>query len=139
MAGLVSLLALGGPLSAQTPATVAVAAEVPPPALFVPDPNPPTETRRVLQPVLRYQNIQEPPAAGRQRIDQKVNPFLAYTHLGTDFGFIGAGEGGLGWEVGTVCISMPPGYWGGMWHSLAGLGTDLDQTLDFQACFPAWR
>lgn len=137
IAGIASLFALGSTLRAQTPATVAVAAEAPPPALFVPDPNPPPETRRVLQPVLRYQNIQEPSGTGRHRIDQKVNPFLAYTHLGTDFGFIGAGEGGLGWEVGTVCISMPPGYWGGMWHSLAGLADNLDLTLDFEACYPA--
>jgi hypothetical protein len=104
---------------------------------FLPDPNPPTETHRVLQPVHQYQNVQDPQGRGRQRIQQKMNPFLAYTHLGTDFGFIGAGEDGLGWEVGTVCVSMPPGYWGGMWHSLAGLGDDEDLTLDFRACYPA--
>jgi hypothetical protein len=79
-------------MEALTPTTV--------PPLFVPDPNPPPETRRVLQPVLRYQNVTEPQGNGRQRIDQKMNPFLSYTNLGTDFGFIGAGEGGLGWEVG---------------------------------------
>lgn len=140
---LARVLALLGVLGGSVFMQAQTGTKTPPPAavtaapLFIPDANPPPETRRVLQPVLRYQNIQEPPGNGRQRIDQTVNPFLAYTHLGTDFGFIGAGEGGLGWEVGTVCISMPPGYWGGMWHSLAGLGDDLNQTLDFRACYPA--
>lgn len=104
---------------------------------FVPEPTPPPEMHRVLQPVHQYQNVRDPQGEGRQRIEQRMNPFLAYTHLGTDFGFIGLREGGLGWEVGTVCISMPPGYWGGMWHSLAGLATDEEQTLDFRACYPA--
>ena len=103
---------------------------------FIPQPNPPPEPRRVLQPVHRYQNVEDTQTGGRHQIGQKMNPFLSYTHLGTDFGFIGAGEGGLGWEVGTVCISMPPGYWGGMWHSLAGLGIDEGQSLDFRACYP---
>src|SRR4051794_34759073 len=48
-------------LESVTPATE--------PPLFVPDPNPPPETRRVLQPVLRYQNITEPQGGSRQRID----------------------------------------------------------------------
>lgn len=103
---------------------------------FIPEPNPPIETHRVLQPVHQYLSVQDSQGRGRQRIEQKMNPFVAYTHLGTDFGFIGVGEGGLGWEVGTVCVSMPPGYWGGMWHSLAGLGDDEEQSLDFRACFP---
>lgn len=104
---------------------------------FNPQPNPLPEQRRVLQPVHRYQNVEDPQSVGRHEIQQKMNPFLSYSYLGTDFGFIGAGEGGLGWEVGTVCISMPPGYWGGMWHSLAGLGSDQEQSLDFRACYPA--
>ncbi len=103
---------------------------------FSPETNPPVETHRVLQPVHQYLNV-DPMGGGRQKIERKMNPFLAYTHLGTDFGFIGAGEGGLGWEVGTVCVSMPPGYWGGMWHSLAGLGDDRDLNLDFRACYPS--
>ena len=107
------------------------------PVGFQPQPNPPPEPRRVLQPVHRYQNVEDPHSGGRHQIQQQMNPFLSYTHLGTDFGFIGVGAGGLGWEVGTVCISMPPGYWGGMWHSLAGLGGDEDQSLDFRACYPA--
>ncbi len=106
-------------------------------AVFVPDPNPPAESHRVHQPVHQYLNVHDPLGGGRQKIEHKMNPFLAYTHLGTDFGFIGAGEGGLGWEVGAVCVSMPPGYWGGMWHSLAGLGADRDLTLDFRACYPS--
>ncbi len=104
---------------------------------FLPEPNPPLETHRVLQPVHQYQSVQDSQGRGRQRIEQRMNPFVAYTHLGTDFGFIGAGEGGLGWEAGAVCASMPPGYWGGMWHSLAGMADEHDVSLDFRACYPA--
>src|SRR3954471_23516240 len=97
---------------------------------------PPPEPRRVRQPVHEYFTVFDPQSAGRQKIEERINPFVAYTHLGTDFGFIGTGQRGIGWEVGTVSINMPGGVWGGMWHSLEGLGSDLDQTLDSRACYP---
>jgi hypothetical protein len=97
---------------------------------------PTPEPRRVRQPVHEYFTVFDPQSAGRQKIEERINPFVAYTHLGTDFGFIGTGQSGIGWEVGTVSINMPDGVWGGMWHSLEGLGADLDQTLDLRACYP---
>jgi hypothetical protein len=104
----------------------------------VPEVIPTPEPRRVRQPVHEYFTVFDPLTAGRQKIEEKINPFVAYTHLGTDFGFIGTGQGGIGWEVGTVSINMPGDEWGGMWHSLEGLGSDLDQTLDFRACYPSF-
>jgi hypothetical protein len=99
---------------------------------------PKAEPRRIRQPVHEYFTVFDPQAAGRQTIEQKVNPFVAYTNLGTDFGFIGTGQEGIGWETGMVSITMPPDKWGGMWHSLAGLGSDTDYVLDFRACYPPY-
>src|SRR5262249_34136759 len=45
---------------------------------FVADPNPPSETHRVLQPVHLYQSLLPPQGNTRQRIEQKMNPFLVY-------------------------------------------------------------
>ena len=96
----------------------------------------PTESHRARQPVQEYFNVYSPTGAGRQKIEMTVNPFLAYTHLGTDFGFIGSGKDAIGWEPGIVCASMPSDQWGGMWHSLAGVADDKDDVLDFRACYP---
>lgn len=104
-------------------------------------PTPPApEPRRVRQPVHEYFTVFTPQSSGRQKIEQRVNPFLAYTHLGTDFGFIGSnlGQESIGWEGDIVCATLPEGEWGGMWHSLAGMGDDSDQTLDFSACYPSF-
>jgi hypothetical protein len=98
---------------------------------------PPPEPRRVRQPVAEYMNLFAP-MPGRQQWKPQVNPFLAYTHLASDFGFIGDGLTNIGWEPGVVYISMPQGLWGGMWHGLAGTGDEMDKVLDFRACFPAF-
>lgn len=105
--------------------------------IAAPQPSAP-EPRRVRQPVHEYFTVFTPQSPGRQKIEQRVNPFLSYTHLGTDFGFIGTGIGqeSIGWEGDIVCATLPDGEWGGMWHSLAGMGDDPDQTLDFTACYP---
>lgn len=106
-----------------------------------PAPTPPApEPRRVRQPVHEYFTVFTPQSSGRQKIEQRVNPFLAYTHLGTDFGFIGTnlGQESIGWEGDIVCATLPEGEWGGMWHSLAGMGDDPDQMLDFRACYPSF-
>ena len=66
-----------------------------------PTPNsetPPTESHRARQPVQEYFNVFTPASGGRQKFQMAVNPFLAYTHLGTDFGFIGSGKEAIGWE-----------------------------------------
>ena len=99
---------------------------------------PTPEPRRVRQPVHEYFTVFDPQSLGRQKVDEKVNPFVTYTNLGTDFGFIGSGQEGIGWETGMVSITMPQGQWAGMWHSLAGLGLDQDYLLDFRACYPPY-
>jgi hypothetical protein len=121
---------LGAQEAAPAPPGTEQAAESAAPAVPMPEP------RRVRQPVHEYFTVFDPQSPGWQKIEEKMNPFVAYTHLGTDFGFIGTGQEGIGWEVGTVSVNMPGGVWGGMWHSLEGLGVDLDQTLDFRACYP---
>ena len=98
---------------------------------------PPPEPRRVRQPVAEYMNLFAP-SPGRQQWKPEVNAFLSYTHLGTDFGFIGDGLPNIGWEPGIVYISMPKGLWGGMWHGLAGTGDEMDKVMDFRACYPSY-
>ena len=97
---------------------------------------PAPEPRRVRQPVQEYTTVMDPVDGNVQHLEQEMNPFVSYTHLGTDFGFIGRAVGGIGWQVGTVHVEMPEDSWGGMWHALAGLGADRSQTLDFTAAFP---
>lgn len=99
---------------------------------------PTPEPRRVRQPVHEYFTVFDPQSLGRQKVDERVNPFVTYTNLGTDFGFIGTGQEGIGWETGMVSVTMPQGKWGGMWHSLAGMGADPDYELDFRACYPPY-
>jgi hypothetical protein len=94
------------------------------------------EPRRVRQPLQEYFTVFDPQRQGMQTGAAKFNPFVTYTHLGTDFGFIGTGQEGISSEHGAVVVSIPPGYWAGMWHGLAGMGVDLDSQLDFRACYP---
>src|SRR5215203_5847657 len=79
-------------------------------------------SREILQPVHEYFHLKE-----TLRIDEKgalvLNGFLNYTHLGTDFGFLGphplqisSTPGGL-----RADFSDNPAGWGGVWHSLNGL------------------
>jgi hypothetical protein len=96
------------------------------------------ERRKVWQPIHDYCTIIDPVGQGRQGMtaEQRINPFLSYTAIGTDFGFTGAGQSGIGWEPGKVCVLLPPQQTAGVWHSLAGRALDLDQTLDFLKCYP---
>ncbi len=95
--------------------------------------------RRLWQPVLDY-TVREPasapgaPGNGRHRI----NPFITYTHLGTDFGFHGPAEPSITWRDGRVCMDLQGGSdWAGMWHSLAGRAVDGTAVLDFDRCYPS--
>ncbi len=96
--------------------------------------------RRVWQPVQEYFTIVTPVGTGRQAREHTVNPFLSYTHLGTDFGFVGPAEEHIGWTPGMVWVQLPdnPDGWAGMWHSLERLGQLNDAVLDFERCYPAW-
>ncbi len=99
---------------------------------------PAPEPRRLRQPVHEYFTVSSPQTEGRQAAAARVNPFVTYTHLGTDFGFIGPAQDEIGWEVGSVSVKMGPGQWGGMWHALGGLGMEAQHTLDFDACYASY-
>jgi hypothetical protein len=92
------------------------------------------------QPVQEYFTIVTPAGTGRQSRERTVNPFLSYTHLGTDFGFVGPGESGIGWVPGVVWAQLPdhPDGWAGMWHSLARLARLPAEVLDFERPYAPW-
>lgn len=95
--------------------------------------------RLVWQPVLEYM-AREPVVKKGTNERQKltINPFIAYTHLGTDFGFHGPGERFITWHDHQVCLNLDtPGDWAGMWHSLSGLASARNEVLDFDRCYPA--
>ena len=96
--------------------------------------------RLVWQPVLDYQ-MHAP--AGTQTTEapdgtHRINPFVSYTHIGTDFGFHGPGESGITWRDGNLCLSLRESQdWAGMWHSLAGQAVESGEVLNFARCYPA--
>ena len=96
------------------------------------------EVRTVWQTLHDYNTIIEPENAGRQN-RHKVNPFLSYTNLGTDFGFVGPAENHLGWQSGQIGVTLgnEPDNWAGMWHSLARLARMPEARMDFAACYPS--
>lgn len=70
---------------------------------------------------------------------RRVNSFVEYTHLGTDFGFHGPAAYEIQWRTDEIRANLrqQPDAWAGMWHSLAGLAREPQRTLDFAAPFPA--
>lgn len=88
--------------------------------------------RLVWQPVIDY--LVKEPALSRSRdkgVVLKLNPFVSYTNLGTDFGFHGPGEAHLLWELREVRAPLSGSEdWAGMWHSLSGLAAVPGQALD---------
>lgn len=95
--------------------------------------------RLVWQPVQDY-SIRVQPGRGPVAIPgtRRLNTFLSYTHLGTDFGFHGPAEHEIEWvrdEV-SVNLTQQPDAWAGMWHSLAGLAKQPDAIMDFERAFP---
>lgn len=95
------------------------------------------EVRTVWQTLHSYDTIVEPAHDGRQD-RHKVNPFLSYTNIGTDFGFVGPAENLIGWQSGQIGVSLGRGAdeWAGMWHSLSRLARMKDAKLNFSACYP---
>jgi hypothetical protein len=99
------------------------------------------QSRLVWQPVQQYfilKSTGNPPAplAGTRRL----NSFVAYTHLGTDFGFMGPAEAEIEWQRDEVCLDLShqKETWAGMWHSLAGLAREAQKPLNFTAPWPSW-
>lgn len=97
------------------------------------------EARLVWQPVQEYFIHVRPdrkpvPVEGKKRL----NSFTAYTHLGTDFGFMGPAEHDIEWQRDEICVHLgqEPEAWSGMWHSLAGLARAAGEPLNFMAAWP---
>jgi hypothetical protein len=69
---------------------------------------------------------------------QRLNSFVSYTHLGTDFGFHGPAEHTLQWQKNEICahLGQEPDHWAGMWHSLSGLARESEKVLNFSAIWP---
>jgi hypothetical protein len=58
-----------------------------------------------------------------------INPFENFTHFGTDFGWMGPGQGRIDAHSGTI-RTKPEGEWTGVWHSLAGLAMEGERMFD---------
>lgn len=98
------------------------------------------EARLVWQPVQEYFIHVRPdrkptPVEGKKRL----NSFVSYTHLGTDFGFMGPAEHDIEWQRDEICVHLgqEPDAWSGMWHSLAGLARAAGEPLNFMAAWPS--
>lgn len=98
-------------------------------------------SRLVWQPVQEYFIRIQPgrapvPVEGTQRL----NSFVAYTHLGTDFGFHGSAAHTIQWQTDEICVSLgqDPDAWAGIWHSLAGLARENAKSLNFAAPWPSF-
>jgi hypothetical protein len=96
------------------------------------------EVRTLWQTLHDYNTIIAPDKPGRQD-RSKVNPFLSYTNIGTDFGFVGPAERAIGWQSGQIGVTLDTGVdsWAGMWHSLARLERMRTAVMDFHACYPS--
>jgi hypothetical protein len=92
------------------------------------------------QPVMQYL-VRDPEQLPQQKGDgsRRINPFIAYTHIGTDFGFHGPGERFLSWENGRICVGLiGQEEWAGMWHSLSGMASSSAERMNFTRYYPAW-
>lgn len=58
-----------------------------------------------------------------------INPFENFTHMASDFGWMGPGGGRIDSKGGVINVK-PNGEWTGAWHSLAGLATQKNRVLD---------
>ena len=87
------------------------------------------EVRTLWQTLHDYNTIVEPVHDGRQDT-HKVNPFLSYTNIGTDFGFLGPAENQLGWQPGQIGATLGDGAVKAC--MLAWTGKGLDNYKTFQ-------
>ena len=132
----------GGIAGVATPAALPAIASVPGPGLpgVASLPQKSDGVRRIRQPVQEYFTIVTPAGPGRQNREHRVNPFLSYTHIASDFGFVGKAESHIGWAPGMVCCTLPPDPegWAGMWHSLSRLARMPDEVMDFNRPYPTF-
>jgi hypothetical protein len=71
---------------------------------------------------------------------RRVNSFVHYTHIGTDFGFHGPAAYDISWRENVIRANLrqQPDAWAGMWHCLAGLARESGRVLSFAAPFAPW-
>lgn len=84
------------------------------------------DDRRAWQPVIDY-TISFP--GDRPDAAPTINPFENFTHIGTDFGWMGPGGSRIDAKSGIIRVK-PAGEWTGAWHSLSGLAAEPNRTLD---------
>ena len=90
---------------------------------------------RVVQPVQEYffSYSEESRVIDGKSVDH--NPMRFYTHIGTDYGRMGPGEPAITWKPGMICLDLRGAGWAGMWHSLAGVAREKNDTLDLRRCY----
>jgi hypothetical protein len=86
----------------------------------------PAASKLVWQPIIDY-TISFP--GDRPDAAPMINPFENFTHFGSDFGWMGPGEGRIDSKGGIIRVK-PTGEWTGAWHSLAGLASQGNRTFD---------
>ncbi len=84
------------------------------------------ETKRLWQPIIDY-TISFP--GDRADAAPMINPFENFTHMASDFGWMGPGGGRIDAKGGIINVK-PKGDWTGAWHSLAGLVAQNNRTFD---------
>ena len=84
------------------------------------------ESTRLWQPIIDY-TISFP--GDRTDAAPMINPFENFTHMASDFGWMGPGGERIDSKGGIINVK-PNGEWAGAWHSLAGLGIQKSHLLD---------
>jgi hypothetical protein len=81
---------------------------------------------RLWQPIIDY-TISFP--GDRPDAAPMINPFENFTHMASDFGWMGPGGARIDSKAGIINVK-PNGEWTGAWHSLAGLATQTNRLFD---------
>lgn len=84
------------------------------------------DSTRLWQPIIDY-TISFP--GDRPDAAPMINPFENFTHMASDFGWMGPGGGRIDSKGGIINVK-PNGEWTGAWHSLAGLGKQKNRVFD---------
>jgi hypothetical protein len=81
---------------------------------------------RIWQPIIDY-TISFP--GDRADAAPMINPFENFTHMASDFGWMGPGGARIDSKGGIINVK-PNGEWTGAWHSLAGLAAEKSRVFD---------
>jgi hypothetical protein len=83
-------------------------------------------SNRLWQPIIDY-TISFP--GDRADAAPMINPFENFTHMASDFGWMGPGGERIDSKGGIINVK-PNGEWTGAWHSLAGLAAEKSRVFD---------